>query len=64
MDIIERLNHCIVTASNDDLSEPMTEKRQRHIERIEIMADAILEIEALRLNQAGAPVHFPLNQAG
>lgn len=51
-------------ATNDDLSEPGSEKRQRHIERLEAMADAILEIEMLRANQGGTPVRFPLSQIG
>lgn len=35
-----RLELAVVTATNDDLSEPMTEKRARHVERTEVMREA------------------------
>lgn len=47
-DILERLRHSVVTATNDDLSEVRTDKRDRHIERLTAMQDASAEIEALR----------------
>ena len=40
-DVIQRLRHAISTASNDDLSAPMSEKRRRHVERVSAMRDAI-----------------------
>jgi hypothetical protein len=40
-DIVTRLRRSITTASNDDESKPGTEKRRRHIERMEAMNDAI-----------------------
>lgn len=34
------LRHAVTTASNDDLTEAGTEKRQRHIERVDVMIAA------------------------
>lgn len=45
--ILVRLRYAILTATNDDLSEPGTEKRTRHIARIEAMHDAMEEIVSL-----------------
>lgn len=36
-----RLEHAIITATNDDLSKPGTSQRTRHIERTEAMRDAV-----------------------
>lgn len=47
-DIIDCVKHAITTANNDDISEPMTEKRMRHVARVEYMEQAIAEIERLR----------------
>ncbi len=44
-DVIDRLRHSVATASNDDLSEPMTEQRKRHTFRITAMSDAIALLE-------------------
>lgn len=43
--IAQALRHSIRTASNDDLSEPMTEKRTRHVARIEAMHAAVEYLE-------------------
>lgn len=40
VELIGRLERSITTASNDDLSEPMTELRNRHVARIGAMQDA------------------------
>jgi hypothetical protein len=40
-----RLRDAIRTAQNDDLSKPQTEKRERHIIRIEAMMDAAEYLE-------------------
>jgi hypothetical protein len=48
MDIAERLSRCVATSSNDDMTEPRTEKRSRHTERVITMLDAIDEIKRLR----------------
>jgi hypothetical protein len=55
MDIVERLRHAATTASNDDLSSQGTEKRHRHVERIDAMLAGADEIEKLRtaLHQTG-----------
>ena len=47
-DLVERLTRCIVTASNDDYSEAMTDKRTRHIERLEAMSEAADALTASR----------------
>jgi hypothetical protein len=47
-DVIDRLRQAITTASNDDLSEPDTAKRQRHVERLAAMSEASDEIERLK----------------
>jgi hypothetical protein len=39
-DLVERLHLAITTASNDDLSKPMSDKRTRHVERIAVMREA------------------------
>jgi hypothetical protein len=48
MDIVERLRHAATTASNDDLSSQGTQKRSRHVERIDAMLAGADEIEKLR----------------
>ena len=48
MNLLERLSHARTTAANDDMSEASSEKRQRHIDRVETMAMAADEIERLR----------------
>ena len=48
MTICERLRHAITTASNDDYREAGADKRKRHVDRIDAMSDAIVEIERLR----------------
>lgn len=47
-DVIEKLSYAITTASNDDTSEPRSEKRKRHVQRIDAMNEAIDEISRLR----------------
>lgn len=39
--LADRLAHAIVTMQNDDLSEPMSEKRDRHVARSETMRDVV-----------------------
>ena len=46
-DVLERLQKAIVTASNDDISEPMTEKLKRHVERLDAMRDAVTILRAV-----------------
>lgn len=48
MDILERLLMAVVTASNDDRSAPGTKDRERHIQRMDAMYDAVDEISGLR----------------
>jgi len=45
MTSIEALRRAIQTATTDDLSEPGSDKRLRHIARLAAMGDAIGEIE-------------------
>lgn len=45
MDILDRINRSITTASNDDLSQVGSEKRSRHVERIDTMQAAYAEIK-------------------
>lgn len=47
-DIVDRLKHAIATATNDDETKPLTDKRARKVERIDTMLAAIDEIERLR----------------
>lgn len=42
-----RLHYAATTMQNDDLSEPQTEKRQRHIARYEALIDAVEFLEKL-----------------
>jgi hypothetical protein len=39
--LAKRLHHAAVTMQNDDISEPQSEKRRRHIERYETLIDAV-----------------------
>lgn len=48
MTLCDRLRHAITTASNDDYSEAGSDKRKRHTDRLDAMAEAIAEIERLR----------------
>jgi hypothetical protein len=43
----DRVLRAITTASNDDLSEPRTGKRERHVQRIETLHDVADTLEAL-----------------
>jgi hypothetical protein len=45
MILCDRLRRSITTASNDDLSKPMTLQRTRHVERVEAITDAVEAIE-------------------
>lgn len=47
-DVIDNLRRAMTTASNDDLSEPGSDKRHRHVQRLAAMSEAIGEIERLR----------------
>jgi hypothetical protein len=51
-DILARLTHARTTAMNDDISEPMGEKRRRHMARLDTMEDAEAEIASLRAQLA------------
>jgi hypothetical protein len=44
--LAERLRHASTTASNDDLSKPGTEKRQRHADRVPVMLEAADALDA------------------
>jgi hypothetical protein len=46
-DLIERLDHAIATARNDDMSKPRTELRQRHVMRVQGMQEAAVELARL-----------------
>jgi hypothetical protein len=50
--LARRLEHCIITMQNDDLSKPGTEKRARHVYRSETMRDVV---EYLRAGHAQTP---------
>lgn len=39
-EIVAKLLWAATTASNDDLSEPGSEKRKRHVERLDILREA------------------------
>lgn len=56
MDIVNALRHATATASNDDVTEPGTELRQRQIGRIDAMLGGIEEIERLRAERAWQPI--------
>ena len=45
-EVIERLRRAVQTACNDDVSEAGTEKRARHIERVDAMEEAIVMLSA------------------
>lgn len=47
-DVVERLEHSIATAFNDDATAPSSEDRKRHVKRCEAMLDAVSELKALR----------------
>lgn len=38
--LADKLVHAATTASNDDISEPMSDKRKRHVERVDAMLEA------------------------
>jgi hypothetical protein len=44
----DRLRRAATTASNDDASLPMTEKRERHVERVDAMLAGADELSRLR----------------
>ena len=46
-DLVKRLSHAITTATNDDTTEVGTEKRNRHVDRINVMLDVRARIEAM-----------------
>jgi hypothetical protein len=46
-EVLTRLKHAKITEVNDDVSEPDSEKRARHVWRVEAMADAIEFLEGL-----------------
>ena len=50
----ERLQHAVITATNDDYSEVGSEKRARHIERLTAMQDAHAELNRLYEIEAAA----------
>ena len=68
--IVAELERSITTASNDDYSDPLSEKRRRHVHRIEAMRNAvdylragrtaIKEAEAAALEQAAKMVEGDL----
>ena len=58
VEIIERLQRALVTAQNDDLSEPRSEKRSRHIERTDSINYAIEFICRLQSEAAEAKRHL------
>nr|RAV93325.1 hypothetical protein DBT53_10445 [Aerococcus mictus] len=45
-DLVEKLRHAAMTASNDDVSEPRSEKRMRHTDRVDAMLTAADRIES------------------
>jgi hypothetical protein len=51
--LAKRLHHAAVTMQNDDISEPQSEKRRRHIERYETLIDAV---DYLSAQPQAAPV--------
>ena len=40
----ERLQRAVVTATNDDLSEPGSDERRRHIQRLDVMREAAMRL--------------------
>ena len=51
-DIVESLFRAITTAQNDDRSEPGSDARDRHHQRVSAMLDAVDEIRRLRHREA------------
>ena len=49
LDVVDELMQSIVTATNDDFTKPLSEGRNRHINRIETMREAAIEIRRLRM---------------
>lgn len=48
MDIVERLRMAATTATNDDVTHPSSEKRKRHVARVDALLAGADEIERLR----------------
>ena len=46
-ELAKELLHSAATASNDDVSAPMTEERRRHSARLEAMREAAERLEAI-----------------
>lgn len=53
-DINAQLARAITTASNDDMTKPGSDKRERHVQRLTAMTDAADEIARLRALNAMA----------
>lgn len=47
-ELVTRLRHAATTAQNDDMSEPGTLKRTRHIDRVDAMLIAAEYLEGLQ----------------
>jgi hypothetical protein len=54
--LAKRLHHAAVTMQNDDISEPQSEKRRRHIERYETLIDAVDYLSAQPQSLSNPPV--------
>lgn len=57
--LTDRLRLSFVTAQNDDVSEPLSDKRDRHVARQEAIQDAI---EALVINSEGNMIKIDLKE--
>jgi hypothetical protein len=65
-DLVKRLRHAGTTATNDDMSEPMSEKRLRHTARIAVIDEAAdaLEQQATTIERLTADQHRREAEAG
>jgi hypothetical protein len=63
-EIVKRLRHTVLTATNDDYSAQSTEKRDRHIARLEAIQDAIDFLESTPAPLIGAAAVFVAQQHG
>ena len=60
-DLARRLRYAAQTAQNDDLSQPETERRRRHVERIAVILEAA---EFLSLSSDPSPPEPSDNERG
>jgi hypothetical protein len=62
-EMADQLRYAAQTAQNDDLSEPKTDKRMRHINRVNIILTAAEEFDLLAAQPPAAPVESATKSA-